>query len=123
MSGGYGGQLKAGCLRTQVVGLAGVEFQAIQAAEVAGASEDEAMDQGGESDGDDSGDGSDGANLYEEGNDVRGCSSCQAPASCCLRVCVHELEWPTKINLQRAGPSTGIPSVCANSATVPSAAC
>ena len=83
MSGGQ--QLKPGCLHTQIVGLAGVELQAIQASQDAGASDDEAMEQGGESDGDDSGEGSDGPELYEEGNDVRGCSSCHTPAaSCCL---------------------------------------
>ena len=63
------------------MGLAGVKFQAIQAGEDAGASDDEAMDQDGISDGDDSAEGSDGPNLYEEGNDVRGCSSCQTPGT------------------------------------------
>lgn len=78
MSGRHGQQLKPSCLHLQVVGLAGVDLQAIQAGQDAGASGDEAMDQGGESDGDDSSEGSDGPDLYEEGNDVRGCSSCPA---------------------------------------------
>ena len=101
MSGRHGQHLKPGRLHAQIVGLAGVEFQAIQAGEDAGASEDDTMDQSGESAGDDSSAASDGPELYEEGNDVRGCSSCQTPAaSCCLlQVCVHPPKWPAQRSL------------------------
>ena len=111
VSDGHGQQLKPGCLHAQVVGLAGVELQAIQAGEDAGASEDEAMDQGGESDGDDSDDGSEGLNLYEEGNDVRGCRPCQTPAArcCLLQVCVHNPKCQHKAACRGQDPAQASP--------------